>query len=119
MATERGPLSHLADENVFRVEQVSIALALDHVDHARLQVEQQSSRDVVVVVCLVEEDVFPVVPLPPRNAWEGNMFVVVTVVSQGSGCVDRPHMSLQKQGHGTPQYRRKNIATKTLRIAYD
>ena len=54
---------YLADENVLWVEKIPVAFALDHVDDARLQVEQQGSGDVVVVVGLVEEDVFAIVPL--------------------------------------------------------
>lgn len=56
-------VSYLADEDILRVEEISVSLALDHVDHAWLQVQQQGSRYVVVVVCLVEEHVFAVVPL--------------------------------------------------------
>lgn len=57
------PIPYLADENVLWVEKIPVAFALDHVDDARLQVEQQGSGDVVVVVGLVEEDVFAIVPL--------------------------------------------------------
>lgn len=60
----------LADENVLRVEQVSVSLALYHVDHPRLEVQEQRSRDVVVVVRLIEENVFSVISLETTNGNE-------------------------------------------------
>lgn len=55
---------YLANEDVLWVEQVSVVFALYHVDHPRLQIEEQRSRNVVIIICLVEEDVFSIVPLP-------------------------------------------------------
>lgn len=56
-------LVYLANEDVFRVEEITVPLALYHVDHTGLQVQQQRSRDVVVVIRLVEENILAVVTL--------------------------------------------------------
>lgn len=58
----------LADENVLWVEKISVALALYHVDHSRFEVEQQRSRDVVVVVRLVEKNILTVVSLEVNSS---------------------------------------------------
>lgn len=56
-------MPHLADEDVLRVEQIPVPLALDHVDHTGLQVQQQSSWNIVVVVGLVEKNILAIVSL--------------------------------------------------------
>ena len=51
------------DEEVLRVVQIGVEAILDAVDHSRLQVNEQGARNVVLVVRLVEEDIFSVVAL--------------------------------------------------------
>ena len=50
-------------EEVLRVVEPSVQAVLNTVDHARLQVNQQRPWYVVLVVSLVEEDIFSVVSL--------------------------------------------------------
>lgn len=56
-------ITHLADVYVFRVEQVFVIPTLDRVYHSWLEIKQQCSRDVVVVISLIEEYVFSVISL--------------------------------------------------------
>ena len=57
-----GPTSILGDEDVFLVEEVAIrSLVGELVDHAGLEVDEEGAWDVVLVVALVEEDVFAIV----------------------------------------------------------
>ena len=48
-------------ENIFRVVQIRVIAHLDAVDDTRFEVDEQTAGDVVIVVSLVEEDVFAVV----------------------------------------------------------
>lgn len=50
-------------EEVLRVVQVRVEAVLDAADHTRLQVYQQRARDVMLVIGLVEKDIFAVVTL--------------------------------------------------------
>jgi hypothetical protein len=50
-------------EEVFGVIQVSIEPVLDTVDDARLQINEKCARDVMLVVSLVEEDIFAIISL--------------------------------------------------------
>lgn len=70
-------MTHLADEDIFRIEEISVALALDHVDHAGLQVEQQSSRNVMVIVGLVEKNILPIVSLRGASRQPGTLSIGV------------------------------------------
>jgi hypothetical protein len=51
----------LGDVEVLGVVEVAVEPVLDAVDDARLQVDQQRARDVVLVVRLVEKHILPVV----------------------------------------------------------
>ena len=67
LAVARGPViacatAFFAYEDVLRVVERGEVRGLDTVDHTRLQVDQQSTRDVVLVVRLVEKHVFAAVP---------------------------------------------------------
>ena len=54
------PASMFRHVDVLVIVQLGKGRVEDAVDHARLQVKQDGPRDVVLVVCLVEEHVFPV-----------------------------------------------------------
>lgn len=53
----------LGDVEVLRVVEIGVQAVLDAVDHSRLQIDQQSARDVVLIIRLVEKDIFPVITL--------------------------------------------------------
>jgi len=50
-------------EEVFRVIQVGIKPVLDAVDDTRLQVDHKCARNIMLVVGLIEEDIFSIVSL--------------------------------------------------------
>lgn len=47
-------------EDVFLVEEISNIGLLNRIDHSRFEIEQDSARNKVFVVCLVKEHIFPV-----------------------------------------------------------
>ena len=51
------------DKEVLRVVQIRVEAILDTVDHSGLQVDEQGSRNVMLVVRLVEEHILAVVAL--------------------------------------------------------
>lgn len=50
-------------EEVFRVVKVGVEAVLDAVDDSRLEINEERARDIMLVIRLVEEDIFPVVSL--------------------------------------------------------
>jgi hypothetical protein len=64
---------------VLWVVEVSVESVLDAIDDSRLQVDQQGSGDVMFIVSLVEEHIFPVVVvggvLLQNSVWLNSVFV--------------------------------------------
>ena len=56
------PRTLFGDENIFGVEEVAVVAFANAVDDAGLQICQQGSRDVVIIVSLVKEHVLAVRP---------------------------------------------------------
>jgi hypothetical protein len=54
----------LGNVEVLRIVEVRVESILDSVDNSWFQVDQKSPRDVVLVVCLVEEHILPVISVP-------------------------------------------------------
>ena len=52
-----------ADVEVLRVVEAGVQAILDAIDNTRLQIDQQSTRNVMLIVSLIEEDIFTVVAL--------------------------------------------------------
>jgi len=53
----------LGDVEILRVVQIGEQAILDPVYNTRLEIYQERAWDVVLIICLVEENVFPVVSL--------------------------------------------------------
>jgi len=58
-----GTATMLCNIEVLRVVEVLIQAILDGIDDTRLQVDQKGARDVVLIVCLIEKHIFPVISL--------------------------------------------------------
>ena len=58
-----GPATMIAHEEVLRVVEVRVEAILDAVDDSRFQVDQYRPGYVVLIVRLVEEHIFPIVPI--------------------------------------------------------
>ena len=50
-------------EEVLRVVQIRVEAVLDAVNDSRLEIDEKGARNVMLIVGLVEEDIFPVVAL--------------------------------------------------------
>jgi hypothetical protein len=62
----------LGDVEIFGVVQVLIEPILDGVDDTGFQVDEERARNVVLIISLIEEDIFPVISL-------GRIFLQVTL----------------------------------------
>lgn len=58
-----GTASMFRNVEVLRVVQILIRSSLNPIDNSGLQIDQESPRDVVLIVSLVEKDIFAVVSL--------------------------------------------------------
>ena len=59
--------SMLRDENILIVVKVLIISLLDGINDSWLKINQESPGNVVVIVCLVEKHVLPIITLQMKN----------------------------------------------------
>jgi hypothetical protein len=51
----------LGDVEVLRVVKITVKTVLDAVNDSRLEIDQERARDIVLIICLVEKDIFSVI----------------------------------------------------------